>query len=204
MAECRYCEIAEKKQNLLYEDEDVLAVLPEKQAAKGHVLVAAKNHHDNIQEIDDNELEHIFYTASFAAASLFDKLEAHGTNIIAKTGSIIKKGGHFHIDVIARKSEDGLNFLWSPKRLPEDEMKEIQSKIKDKCDMIGVKKKKEVINLDRKPEKLESSEEKASEAEAKPLSKEGKKYNKTEKKQEKEDSHEDKESYLVKQLRRMP
>ncbi|MBU2560866.1 MAG: HIT family protein [Nanoarchaeota archaeon] len=204
MAECRYCELAEQKQNMLYEDEIVLAVIPEKTATKGHVLVVAKDHHDNIQEIDDKELEHIFYTASFAATSLFETLEAHGTNIIAKTGSMIKKGGHFHIDVIARKSDDGLNFLWTPKRLPEEEMKEAQGKIKDKCDMIGVKKKKEVIDLDRKPEKLESSEEKAPEAEANPPAEEYKKYKKTEKKKAKEGSHEDKESYLVKQLRRMP
>jgi histidine triad (HIT) family protein len=191
MAECRYCEIVEKKTSLLYEDDRIIAVLPERPATKGHVQIIPKKHHTSMQNMDDKELEQLFYAASFSASALFETLEAHGTNIIADTGSLIKEGGHFHIDVIARKSGDELNLLWTPQRLPEEEMKSVQGKIKDRCDLIGHEKKKEVIDLDkRKIEKIE------------PATEEKKETGKEEKR--KKELEEGKESYLVRQLKRMP
>ncbi|MBW2997865.1 HIT family protein [Candidatus Woesearchaeota archaeon] len=210
MTECKYCGLVENKKNLLYEDDSLVAIVPEKPTTKGHIMVVSKKHHTKIQDIDDKELQHLFYAASFGATALFENLEAHGTNIIFNTGSTIQEGGHFHIDVLARKSGDELNFLWKPKKLPDPEMDEVQARIKDKCDMIGVEKKeKEVIDLDKKkPEKIESEEEKApqegkeEEEEKKELpSEEEQRYKKVEKKDE---EPEDKESYLIKQLRRVP
>lgn len=209
--ECKYCGLVESKKNLLYEDESLVTIVPEKPITKGHILVVSKKHRTKIQDIDNKDLQHMFYAASFGATALFENLEAHGTNIMFNTGSAIHEEGHFHIDILARKSGDNLNFLWKPKRLPDPEMKEVQARIKDKCDMIGVeKKKKEVIDLDKKkPEKIESKEEKAPERkdekqaeEMKELpSEEEQRYKKTEKKEE---ELEDKESYLIKQLRRLP
>jgi diadenosine tetraphosphate (Ap4A) HIT family hydrolase len=158
MTDCQYCRILEEKKNLLYEDENVMAIIPERPITKGHLQVLSKKHHESLQDIDDKDVEHLFYAASFSATALFENLEAHGTNIIANTGGELKKGGHFHIDVIARKTGDSLNFLWKPKKLPEADMKAAQGKIKDKCAMIGVSKaKKEVMDLDKKAvEKIES------------------------------------------------
>ena len=232
MSECKYCDIVKQKKNILYEDEKVIAVVPERPATKGHVQIIAKRHCKSMQELEDKEFGHIVYSASFAATSLFENLEAQGTNLIANTGGELKKEGHFHIDVLARKMDDGLNFIWKPKQLPDEELKDVQGKIKDKCDMIGVEKKKKVIDLDKKPEKLESTEETASEkgaekekkedsiekkAEEKPTEKEGEEEKSEEKKQlpseeeqlykkkdKKKEIEEDKESYLIKQLRRVP
>jgi len=211
MADCEYCELVQSRKNLLYEDEKLVAVVPEKPLAKGHVVVVAKEHHANIQDVEDKELQHLFYAASFGATALFENLGAHGTNILFNTGGQLKQDGHFHIDVLARWSEDKLNFLWTPNQLPEDELKSIQGKIKDKCDMLGVEKKdKEVVDLDKKPEKLESGGDKAPEEPEQPADrpdkKEGKK-GKPKKKEEKGDrkkGEKDNESYLIKQLRRMP
>lgn len=208
---CGYCGLVESKKNLLYEDESLVAIVPEKPITKGHIIVVSKKHHTKIQDIENKELQHLFYAASFGATALFENLEAHGTNILFNTGSKIHEGGHFHIDILARKSGDDLNFLWKPKKLPDPEMNDVQSRIKDKCDMIGVEKKeKEVIDLDKKkPEKLESTEEKAPEQKGEEPAEEKKelpsedeqRYKKTEKKKEEQ---EDKESYLIKQLRRVP
>jgi diadenosine tetraphosphate (Ap4A) HIT family hydrolase len=191
MGECKYCEIIEKKANVLYEDGNIIAVLPEKPATQGHVQIISKKHHTSMQKMDDKELGQMFYAASFSASALFETMEAHGTNIMANTGSLFKEGGHFHIDVIARKSGDELNFIWTPQKLPEEDMKSTQSKIKDKCDLIGYEQKKEVIDLDKKKiEKIESGTEEKKEAA---------KEEKT-----KKDLEEGKESYLVRQLKRMP
>jgi len=196
MTDCKYCQIIEKKTNIIYEDEKIIVAVPEKPVTKGHVQVITKKHHKKLQEMDDKDTEHAFYAASFAASSLFENLEAHGTNIIANTGGFNEKG-HFHIDVIARKSGDDLNFLWKPNKLTDEEMKQAQDKIKDKCDLIGVEKKeKQVLDLDKKSVEEVKGEKEKKKEDDKPVQK----YEK----QTKEVPEEDTESYLVKQLRRMP
>ncbi len=217
MNACEYCKIIEEKTGILFEDDKLIAIIPEKPLLKGHIKIIPKEHHACFQDINDKDVEHLFYAASFAATALFENLEAHGTNILANTGNAHNKEGHFHLDVLARKMDDGINLMWTPNKMPEPELKEVAEKIKDKCDMIGITEKKEVINLDKKPEKLESTEEKASsdkqdrdksgDSEKKPLpSEEEQKYEKADKKQSKPEKKEkeDKESYLIKQLRRMP
>jgi histidine triad (HIT) family protein len=199
MGECKYCELLKEKKNLIYEDDNVLAMVPEKQAIEGHVQVIMKKHHKKMQDIEDAELEKAFYTASSAASSLFETLEAHGTNILANTGSPLKEGGHFHIDVLARKQGDDLNLIWKPNKLADEEMGEVQKKIKDKCDLIGTKRReKEIIDLDTKNvEKIGLVDDKKGEEEKT-------KKKKEEKEEKKKEADEERESYLVKQLKRMP
>ncbi len=203
MSECKYCETLQSKKNLVYEDETMLIVVPEKTLCAGHLQIIPKKHHINIQQIEDEEISKLFYAASFAASTLFEGLEAHGTNIIANTGSMIKESGHFHIDVIARKSGDDINFLWKPMQADEEEIKSVQGKIKDKCDMIGIKKTKEVIDLDKpKAQKLETKQDEKKETPKEAAKNEPKKEEK--KKDIKENLKEDNESYLIRQLRRLP
>jgi histidine triad (HIT) family protein len=198
MSECKYCQMIENRKNLLYEDENIIAIVPEKPITNGHVQIITKKHHKNVQEMENLLLQEAFYAASFSASSLFEILEAHGTNIIANTGGFIKEKGHFHIDVLSRKSGDDLNFIWKPNEISEEDMKQVQEKIKDKCDMIGIKKEKQIIDLDKKKvEELKTDTEK-------PIKKEEHKEEKYQTKNTKEDIDEEKESYLVKQLRRMP
>lgn len=168
MEECRYCQILKEPKNVLYEDEKLVAIVPERPISAGHIQIIAKQHQGSLQDIEDKDVEHMFYAASFGATSLFEGLEAHGTNIIANTGGQLKKGGHFHIDVIARKNDDSLNFLWKPKKPEDPEMEAVQGKIKDKTAMIGApKKKKEVLDLDKKEvEKLEPGRPKAKKEES--------------------------------------
>jgi histidine triad (HIT) family protein len=148
---CEYCEIVEGKKNIIYEDEKIVAVVPQNSLTKGHIKVIPKKHFESMQDIDDKEIEHLYYAASFAATSLFENLQAEGTNIIANTGGELKKGEHFHIDVLARKGDDDLNFLWTPQKHPEEELKAVAAKIKDKCDLIQAGGgKREVLDMDKK------------------------------------------------------
>jgi histidine triad (HIT) family protein len=205
MGECKHCELLKEKKHLIYEDNNVLALVPERQAIAGHVQVMPKKHHKKMQDIEDKELEHAFYAASFAASALFEGFEAHGTNIMANTGSQLKEGGHFHIDVLARRQGDDLNLIWKPNKLPEEEMDEVHKKIKDKCDLIGKKKQKEIIDLDKKNVEKIGIEESKKNKEPTDDNKENKKEAKEDKKEDKRQyPDEDRESYLIKQLKRMP
>ncbi|HII71816.1 TPA: HIT family protein [Candidatus Woesearchaeota archaeon] len=216
-------EKAKEEKNVLYEDEKIVAFVPQKPFVKGHIVVRPKEEQGKIQEMDEKDFGHLIYGASFAATALFENLQAHGTNIIMNTGSQIgenKKG--LKVDVLARWAEDGLKLMWTPKKIPDGEMQDIASKIKDKIPVPGVKKEKEVLNLDEKKiERIEETvgkdtkkghrEEKAKEEDKKETPEKKKEESKDKntatketKKEERKDTDEDKESYLVKQLKRMP
>lgn len=181
----------ENKENVLYEDEVGIVALPLKPCTKGHVIVIPKTQYKTIEEIPDKELEHLFYIASFSATALFETLGMQGTNIIADTGNEYVKENLFVINVIARKENDGLNFMWQPKKLDEATMNDAQKAIKNKADLIAYeeeeKKKKEKAEEEKeKPAELKEEKEKVEEIKPK-TTEEGKV-----------------EDYRIKQLKRIP
>jgi len=104
-------ELLSDKERVLYEDNIGVAVLPKNAATKGHIIILPKKEVRHIEELTEDELEHLFYLASYSATALFEGLGAHGTNIITTEGE------EFYIEVISRTQEDGLNFQWTPKKL---------------------------------------------------------------------------------------
>jgi hypothetical protein len=63
-----------------------------------------------------------------APAILFQGLQAEGTNII-----VDESGEKLIVHIVARKSDDGLNYHWEPQQLDEGVMKEAEETIKDKA-----------------------------------------------------------------------
>ena len=157
----------------LYEDQLVLVELPEKLATAGHLRVVLKKSVSSLAELSNHEREHAYYAATFAASVLFETLGAVGTNIVVHDG--VKP---LALDVIAQTEKESVNLLWEPQTIPENEMKELAAKIKDKCDYIGVpKKSKEPLQLDKVEKIDEKSIEKKEETEKKEnVEEENKKY----------------------------
>lgn len=119
------CPVCEGKGAQLYEDEHIM-ILHEKQASKGHLRIAPKQHVTNIEDIPDQLMEHLFFAANYASAVLFELTGAHGTNILMAEGT-----EHIHLDIVERKQDDGMNFLWKPKKLTNEEMDAAAKRIKD-------------------------------------------------------------------------
>ncbi|MBC8495731.1 HIT domain-containing protein [archaeon] len=166
--------LIEDKNVVLYEDDIAAAVLPANAAAKGHIIILPKRKVKYIEELSEEESEHIFYVSSYAATVLFESLGAQGTNIITNEGE------EFYIDVVARKQDDGLNFQWQPKQLHTPEMDSVMSSISNKI----------VIDQDSKP----SKEPSMSEPQHPPKIKE----------QPSDVMSDEEENYLLKQLDRIP
>lgn len=130
---CTICDkIKERKALIVYEDDNLIAVLPSKPAAIGHIKIMPKQHFTKLEEMSDDLAEELFFLANFASSSVFEALKAHGTNIILN-----ESDNHLAIDVIPRRDKDGLNFMWKPKQIPPEEMDETHNKIKDKAFVIG-------------------------------------------------------------------
>lgn len=153
------------KGKVVYEDEKVLCLIPEKGVVKGHFEIYSKEESSNFDNLSEESAAHIFYVASFAATALFEGLGAHATNIIVKSGnSVDNENELMAVHVLARWQEDGLHesLLWQPKQ-PNYDLKEIQNKIKNKAWNIkyGEKKKEEVSVIETK-EPLTISDKKTS------------------------------------------
>jgi len=139
MTECKICEIISKKvpAKIVYEDGAVMAILSDEPTIFGHLLVFPKQHHQTLEEIDDKVTAQIFYVASYAATAIFEGLGAEGTNIVICNGKdSSQRYPHLVVDVLPRKTNDGVSFQWDPKKLTPEEMEEIKTKIKDKADVI--------------------------------------------------------------------
>lgn len=119
---------------IVYEDKLVIAYIPEKPMVPGHIRIQPRKKARLLSDLNPEEVEHLFYTASYSATILFEGLQAHGTNIILTEKSEKEEDPQLCIDVISRIQEDGLNFQWQPLKLEPLEMDKIADQLKDKAD----------------------------------------------------------------------
>ena len=77
---CVFCDIINHKipSKVVYEDDDVLAILDISQVTKGHTLVMPKKHYANILEVDENTLQHCTSVIHKLAKQIVEKF---GKNI---------------------------------------------------------------------------------------------------------------------------
>ena len=100
-------------------DEELL----EKGATSGHIRFTLKS-----RKPEDIAL--VGFCANVASSLLFERMQAQGSNIIM---NLTREGGT--IDVLARRENDGLDLLWTPK--DPGAINEVQERIKNKTFMIG-------------------------------------------------------------------
>ncbi|MBT3720407.1 HIT family protein [archaeon] len=139
MTECDVCKIVNNKEafHVIYEDEICFALLHESPAVPGHTMVIPKTHTTIIEELDDKIVEHLFVVCNKVSTILFDKLGAHGTNVIVNNG--IDAGQdlpHVVINVLPRSENDGLDFEWTPKQSGQQVLESLQKKIQIYSDPI--------------------------------------------------------------------
>ena len=177
---CDYCEIAKKeiKDEVVYEDEQVIAVIKDLSPLPGTVSLLPKEHLTIIELASDSLVEHLFKIANKLSVALFESLGIQGTNIVVQNGIAAgQKIPHFGIDIIPRKENDGLDLQWKPLQLMENESDSAFSALKDDLDKL-------VLGADEKRKVVKSG--------------------KTEVVLEKEKTASGEENYMVKQLRRIP
>lgn len=136
---CVVCDkIKEKKALIVFEDDNLVAILPSKPSIPGHIKIMPKQHFTKLEELGDELVAELFFLANFSSSAVFETVKAHGTNIILNESE-----SHLIMDIIPRKEGDGLNFMWKPKQLSQTDMDEAHARIKDKAFVIGKAEKKE-------------------------------------------------------------
>lgn len=135
----------------MYKDKLVTLQAPSQPAVTGHAQIVLEEN-TSLRSADD--FAHMLSLASFMSSALFEKLGAHGSNII------FSDLGTPTIDVVGRFESDELMLRWDPISLMPDEMESVMQKIKDKCDYIGVSTTpKNVVVQETKPVFVEKEEE---------------------------------------------
>jgi len=138
MSKCTYCQLIEKKNNMLFENEKIFVMLSPEPVALGHVLVLPKAHAPVIEAVPDFVVGEMFNVANKVGVAVFEGLGAHGTNILVQNGPTAgQTQNHTMINVIPRFENDNAKLDWTPKPSNDDDLSTMEGKIKDEAKGVG-------------------------------------------------------------------
>ena len=94
----------------IYEDEYTLAFMDIAKDVDGHIVVIPKAHIKSILDCDVGTLNHLMLTVKNIANHLVDNCGYDGVNLLnASDESAGQSVPHFHIHIIPRKNNDGID-----------------------------------------------------------------------------------------------
>ena len=132
--DCIFCKIANGviPSHTLYEDDNFRVIFDLGPATKGHALILPKCHYDNIYSIDEEAASKVFVLAKKMAGAMTKAFDADGFNVIQNNG---EEAGqtvfHFHMHLIPRYKNDNALKLWKAGEAKEEELKELEQKVKE-------------------------------------------------------------------------
>jgi histidine triad (HIT) family protein len=108
--DCVFCQIIRKESpaSFVYEDDRVVVFLSNRPVNEGHSLVVPKKHYENIYEVPDDEVEHLFKVAKHIAVAVRDAMKADGIRVVQNNGWAAGQViFHFHVHVIPMQPHEG-------------------------------------------------------------------------------------------------
>ena len=129
---CIFCKIINKEipASVLYEDEDVCAILDVSQVTDGHTLIMPKDHFDNILDCPPVLLSKIISVTQMLSKDIIRKMNAKGVNVLTNANEAAGQSVmHFHVHIIPRYDEnDGLILHFKPN--PASDIKKTEKILK--------------------------------------------------------------------------
>jgi histidine triad (HIT) family protein len=135
MSDCVFCRIVAGQipATRVHEDADTLAFMDIGQVNPGHVLVALKAHRENLFALDDAQAAAVFKTAARVARAVRAAFSPAGMSVYQANG---KPAGqtvfHFHLHLVPRHDDDGMQLTWPVKNPPREKLEEYAAKIRGK------------------------------------------------------------------------
>lgn len=131
MNDCTFCKIVDGKLSSMkvFEDEYTLAFMDMAQDVDGHILVIPKKHVKNILDCDGETLNRLISTVKKVSNHLVSDCGYDGVNLLnASDESAGQSVPHFHIHIIPRKKDDGID-AWPQFDGAKTELEEAYKKI---------------------------------------------------------------------------
>ncbi len=132
MEDCIFCKIINKQipSNIIYENKHTIAFLDISKDAYGHTLVIPKKHCTNILDCDKKTLKEVFKTVKKISKHYVENKSFSGVNILNASGKDAQQTVfHFHVHIIPRKQNDGLN-CWPNLKESEMDLAKIAEQLK--------------------------------------------------------------------------
>lgn len=132
---CIFCKIADGEipSKTLYEDGMFRVILDINPASKGHALILTKKHFKNIYEMDNVTASEVFVLAKRMAKAMTEALGCDGFNIVQNNGEVAGQTVfHFHLHLIPRYTNDGIQFNMEGKEAKDYNLDDIQAIILQK------------------------------------------------------------------------
>lgn len=124
---CIFCQIIQGDipGHVVYEDDQVLAILDISQVTKGHTLVMPKKHVSNLITCDEETYMQVMKAVKKLGTHMLEKTGAEGLNVLS---NIHEAAGqtvdHFHVHLIPRYNEqDAVEFTFHES--PEQNLAEV-------------------------------------------------------------------------------
>ena len=131
---CIFCKIINGQipSSTVYEDDDFKAILDIEPANKGHVLVLAKKHVENIYEMNDELAQKVFPVVAKIARAVKKTLNCDGVNILQNNGVAAGQTVfHFHVHIIPRYDSDEELLTWNKKDYVDGEAQQYAQRINE-------------------------------------------------------------------------
>ncbi|MGN0628580.1 MAG: HIT domain-containing protein [Oscillospiraceae bacterium] len=111
MDDCIFCKIISSNSIMkVYEDDFTVAFMDVAKDVDGHILVVPKKHVKNILDCDTDTLNKVMGAVKRVSNHLVDKCGYEGVNLLnANDESAGQSVPHFHIHIIPRKKNDGID-----------------------------------------------------------------------------------------------
>jgi histidine triad (HIT) family protein len=132
MTDCVFCKIVagEIPCHKVYEDDQHIVFMDMGQVNPGHVIVALKSHSETILDLDEEQASSIFKIVNRVAKAVQQEFKPEGLTILQAN----RKAGwqtvpHFHLHVLPRHTEDGVDLAWPVKNPPAEELAKLAARI---------------------------------------------------------------------------
>ncbi|MDH5769676.1 MAG: HIT family protein [Candidatus Bathyarchaeota archaeon] len=132
MNECVFCKIINREipANIIYENGKVLAFLDINPINRGHTLIVPKKHYGDVYDITEDHLRETVAVAKKISEAVKRGLGAEGVNILHASGEAAQQSVfHFHIHLVPRYEDDGLN-TWPKSDYKEEDFEKVAGEIR--------------------------------------------------------------------------
>jgi histidine triad (HIT) family protein len=123
--DCIFCKIARRElpSEILYENENVIAILDINPIHYGHALVIPKTHCPDFLHVKESDLHDVLRVTQIVAQAIVTTLKLEGFNIFSNNGRIAGQSiFHFHMHVTPRYPDDNIKFILELKTYQGDAM----------------------------------------------------------------------------------
>ena len=192
---CDLCDLLDREEEIIYQDNDLVVAVRDSVLSPGQITIFPRKHFTIWEMVPNTILEKCSSWAKKVCVAAFESLGSQGTNIIIRNGvGAGQTAPHFSVEVVPRQEGDGLNLIWEPKPLMEDEIESTFLALKDESGKLVLEEKKSGSRKDEINKINTDSDEKKKD-------KPGVKEDSSSGEKPKNDL---KENYLLKSLRRRP